>query len=332
MDQADVPAFLLRAAAWALAALVATLFLAYLAGALCRRAGLKGGIPALATLLTPVALLFSASLYFDSAGVVTEARVQTKEERIRMSTRGAFRHLWHRMLTMTVASGMGGAPTTVFVQEEDFDSLRVGSPVKVRLLPKLPWFGRLAHRNTWTSVPWAWLTGAGIALGAGFAAWLFLRRRARMLAPLGFFAAAWVWTLLTTFPSPWNSGAADGGESAVAEVRAVHRVDTSIGRLGSWSTDAEQPWDIVELQLTPNGGLGEPVVAIDDVDANSVPGLVNGARLPVRYPAGLPREARLLHGTRVYRRLEWENLLVLHAFAAALLAAGALLAKFRRRR
>lgn len=332
MDQADVPAFLLRGAAWALAALLGTLVLAYLAGALCRRAGLKGGLPALATLLTPVALLLGASLYFDGAGVVAEGRVESKTEKIHLGSRGGFGHFWHRSLTMVVASGGGGdaVRTLVFTAEEDFDAARVGSTVKVRRLPGLPGYGRLAHHTTWSAIHWTWLPSACIALGSGFAIWLLLRRYSRTLAPLGFIGAAWVWMLYLTFPNPWGSGAAGGAETAVAEVRAVHRVNLSIGRLGLWDDEAEQPWDIVELRLVPNGS--EPVVAIDDVDAGSVPGLALGAKLPVRYTPGAPRGARLLHGTRAYRRREWENLLVFHALVAAFIAVCLLTAKFARRR
>ncbi|MCC6538937.1 MAG: hypothetical protein IT162_15390 [Bryobacterales bacterium] len=331
MDQADVPAFLMRAAAWAVAAVAGTLVLAWLAGALCRRAGLKGAIPALATLLTPIALLLGASLFFDAAGTVVDGMVQSKDEKVRMNSHSEFAHLWHRTLTLVVASSGGSVRTLVFAREEDFDAARVGAPVRVRLLPSLPWLGRLAHRNTWTALPWAWLAGAGLALAAGYAMWLAIRRYSHVLAPLGFIAAAWAWMIIATFPSPRDAGAAEGGEQTEAEVLAIHRVETTIGRLGLWSAEADQPWDIVELRLVPLGGNGEPVVAIDEVDAGSSPGLVNGARLPVRYRASLPREARLLHGTRHWRWREWENLLELHALVAALIAAMVAWAKFKRR-
>ena len=61
------------------------------------------------------------------------------------------------------------------------------------------------------------------------------------------------------------------------------------------------PYQVVQLRLVP-GGATDSVLAVDEVDAGSVPSLAPGAVVRVRYQPAAPREAMLVDGTRTFRQ------------------------------
>jgi hypothetical protein len=114
---------------------------------------------------------------------------------------------------------------------------------------------------------------------------------------------------------------------AQAEVRKIREETHSFtsGRT-TGSVPAPQPWNVVELQFVPEGRK-KPVIAVDSVDAGSVPNLRVGERLAVTYSKNNPREARLA-GTRTWRWKEWGELAQWAVLGIITLAAISLLGKF----
>ena len=115
---------------------------------------------------------------------------------------------------------------------------------------------------------------------------------------------------------------------AVHPVRYVLRPRTSNTRR---AVRVFQPYALVELQFVP-AGQTEPVVAVEAVDADSVPGLLAGGMVAITYGATDPRGARIVGGRRTYF---WKNLLGLVAVAIALAAVGVvgfIFSRFVRRR
>lgn len=95
---------------------------------------------------------------------------------------------------------------------------------------------------------------------------------------------SWFQGLLPRSPNgPWRQ--ANATVSYVKEVtRYTDRSGTSVIR---W------PFDVVELTFTPEGRQ-ENVVAVDVVEAASVPGLKKGDVRPILYAEDVPREARIV--------------------------------------
>jgi hypothetical protein len=82
------------------------------------------------------------------------------------------------------------------------------------------------------------------------------------------------------------------------------------------------PYDVVQLRLLPAGGT-DSVLAVDEVDAASVPALAPGALVRVRHPPGAPREAMLVNATRTFRqRNRFHFLFLVLAWGAISVAAG----------
>ncbi len=109
--------------------------------------------------------------------------------------------------------------------------------------------------------------------------------------------------------------------AATATVNDVITVDA----LGETSeTDGiplQHPYQIVELRFVPQG-MDVPVVAIDKIDQDSIPGLKTGQSVPIAYDADHPRVARLQDGTRNFPAQAWIEVMLC---CAALALVGALL-------
>lgn len=310
MDQDLVVQHLIRIA-WFVGSVIAfTLFATWLAGWLCRRAKASSGVTFAAQALTPLAVLYGLSLYLDVAGHVVQARVTSTEERIAHHTSGRTtpggwsRSFWANVEFET-PEGPGMAP--LWIDAATYDALMPGASIAVRYLPVLPFIARPADQSTLAFVPWRWL---GIAFAAA-AAIVVLRRIMRplpgwvkaftILAGIG---GAILWLV---FPSPWLAPLESPVLTAQAEVKRVREETRSFtsGRT-TGSVPAPQPWNVVELRFIPEGRT-KPVIAVDSVDAGSVPNLQAGAHLPITYSKNNPREARLA-GTRTWRWKEWREL------------------------
>lgn len=288
-------------------ALVLGALATWLVGVMCRRARLPGGVVALAQLLTPVALFYGASLYFDTTGLVASAQVEAKRESIAYSSR--IPGSWSRSFWATVRFTTAERPTeaVLWLDAATFDALSPGTALDVRFVPWFPHIARPASESTWSLVPWRWLAPIGGVVAGATALWLLLRRRAPAAMALTFFVAIAGGVVWWVFPTPWDTPPAPPLTTTMAEVRGVRTVTRSfVSGRSTGHVEAPQPWEVVELHFVPAGG-DQVVVAVDGLDAGSVPGLAVGARVPVSYNASDPRNARL-SGTRTYRWREWVEL------------------------
>jgi hypothetical protein len=286
-------------------ALVIGLVATWFVGWLCRRARLPNGLTLLAQLLTPVALFYSTSLYFDVAGIAAEGRVVSTEERISYGS-----HIpgsWSRAFwaTVQIDSPSGPEKLLLWIDDERYDALRAGSPIVVRYLPWVPFIARPADQSTRALVPWRWLAIGGLVVAAGLVLRAILRRAPPLVQGLGILGAMLMAVTLLIFPTPWVTPLEPPVLTTTADVRDVRDVTRSFADMDS-SVPAPQPWNLVELHFLPEGRSQE-VVAVDGVDMGSVAGLQKGARLPVTYSARDPRDARLA-GARTYRWREWQEL------------------------
>lgn len=90
---------------------------------------------------------------------------------------------------------------------------------------------------------------------------------------------------------------------AEAIIRNISRVLQVGGSTRSRGMPAWQPFDVIEFEFVPEGGT-EPVRAADSVDADSIPGLVQGKTVGIVYFTMHPHAAHITVGTR---RHGWKN-------------------------
>lgn len=295
---------------------------------------------ALFALGAAAALLLAGSLYLDGAGRTVEGLVERRGEAVELRRQGDWRH----SLSVSVRYSQGGAAaagapspddsaTTLRPTPAQFDALREGGPVSLRVVPLFRSLAlvRLAGTSTLDSIPWGW----GLA---ALAALLFILVARRLMATnLG--GALLVLAVVVGgagLPLALAYGRWQASEDlaarplrATAEVLAVTRVtevDPFPCRPGGGSRcerrsarfAVAQPYDIVELGFVPEGAAG-PVIAVDAVDAGGAE-LRPGANLAIAYGPGEARAAQILGAQHTHH---WRNAL---GIAAALGAMGALVA------
>lgn len=299
-----------------------------------------GGLLVLALLTL---LVVGIPLYVEVAGTNVPAVISAKREAISVRAGN-----WNRQLFVELrnpspqTSDTGEAAEAhaaqIAVMPELYDRLRVGDRVEMRYAPvPVPQlnalnnvgFGRLAEQPPLGSLLarlWPlWWIGVGVALGVLlFITWSTPLRNVAG-AILGVYVVGAGLYVGSNWPPPEPAGPR---EAAVATVRDLHRVTRIWGGRRSTSERAAQPFDIVELEFTPAGGAG-PVIAVDQVDADSAPGLARGARLPIHYSVADHRWAQLDTAARTYYWKNLRTLAVVVAFVGLLLGGGWLL---RRRR
>jgi hypothetical protein len=290
-------------------AIAFALFATWFVGWLCRRSEVPAGLTFAAQVLTPVALFYAASLYLDVTGQVVQARIASTEERISHNG-GEIPGRWNRSFWANVRfdtpEGPRGAP--LWLDEATYDALRPETSIAVRYLPWLPIIARPADQSTRAFVPWRWLAAAILMLAVVLALRLVLRRLPAWWRAVAILAAMAVLVVWLVFPTPWETPLDPPVLTANAEVLRVREETRSFvsGRTNG-SVLAPQPWNVVELRFVPQD-RERPVIAVDSVDVGSVAGLQVGARLPVRYNAANPRNARLVPGARTWRQKEWGEL------------------------
>ena len=261
-------------------------------------------------------LLLGPAIAIEVSGVNVPGVVTARHERILVRA-----GVWNRQLEIEARSASSlttndEAATErgalIAVEPELYDKLRVGDTVELRYVA-------LSVLNGLPNNSFARLT-AQPPLGT-------LTASARPLLP--YVLSAVLWLVLLFLWAKWRSDwiaallfilmvggglyigsgwppPAPGGPraAAIATVRDMHRVDRVWGGRRTEAEDAVQPYDIVELEFVPSGASG-PVVAVDLVDANSVPGLAKGARLPIHYSVEQHRWAQLDAAARTF---PWKNM------------------------
>ena len=254
-------------------------------------------------------LLVGGSLWLDRRGAVVTARIEGKHERVRVGVdpTGA----WDRYYDAATALRLPDCTTAqarVSVPRERYDALQPGDSIAVRYLPELPFLARTADRTT-ASIAWefarrvaevpilVWVIGGIVGL------WTAARIGAPVVLATG---VAWTAAAFPLLFAP-KAQAEPSGEPAMARVTNVTAITKSPSynsghRHSSWSRTSTYrrlaiPYQVIELALPRPGGR-DTVLAVDAVDSGSVAGLAFGAVLPVRVDPLVPREAKLVGGTR----------------------------------
>ncbi len=256
----------------------------------------------------------------DHRGVDVSGKVTRKQETVWHST---FENDITRVATVTVSYLPPGrswpAEQAVTLPLERYDQINRGDVLRVRYLLEqdLPDYRLLHSLYRSGFLPVASVDGRTV-----FRAWRDLLaqvpvRSICVIAALIF--ALWLWYQLRipgavfaivicvlaalgaiTFseiphPMPALQGALLAGTARVQNEWSIDKVFSSRNSRTSW--DLEQPVQYVALEFVPEGRR-EPVVAADNVDVGSIPGLRIGGSLAVQYEQANPRNARLVTGTR----------------------------------
>ncbi len=131
-------------------------------------------------------------------------------------------------------------------------------------------------------------------------------------------------------PMPPLEGALLTGRATVQNEWTIDKVFVSRNSANSWSLD--RPVQYVSLEFVPESRR-EPVVAVDNIDAGSIPNLQAGQSLAVQYERANPRNARLVAGTRTFWKKNLRGLAITAVIWIVLGGLALILWKgFRRRR
>jgi hypothetical protein len=108
------------------------------------------------------------------------------------------------------------------------------------------------------------------------------------------FAAVMIDDFPTTTPAPANDV-----RQATAHVATIDLVDRLFNGTRSRGFDAAQPIQYVAVEFVP-AGRTETVMAIDAIDAGSMPAIKPDAQVAVDYEAATPRTAHIRAATRTF--------------------------------
>jgi len=296
-----------------------------------------------------VGMWVAPSVYLDTRGIVGPGTVVEKHEDIDRYRRSLS---WGRRLNILVEyqPPEQDAPSraAISVDEATYDRLQIGDTVRVRYQPT-QWLrdflllnlqARLEHQSTLTTV--LLFVDSTLLLAIFGLLLLFLIGAAiKARSPSMRVAVITVAVLdlgAVALLAMWPTIRSDqGGErsTAMATVRNVERFTkrpASPGRRRGARLSASRelwgPFDRVQLEVESGG---RTVVAVDDIDADSVPGLAVGAQVAVAYPQQNPREARIVDATRRHVLLNLLGFIVVPTLYIGVLLAIALLLLVARR-
>jgi hypothetical protein len=210
----------------------------------------------------------------------------------------------------------------------DYDSLTVGSHLRVRYLPIYPFTTRPVTRSTVTQARELFTPettrGWWMALLIVFAPLTFLATRLTKLAGMAV-AALWLWASWAYIlqPKPLPTPGAQHASATVAWTQVVSR-----GISRHRSDRLRVPYRLVALTFMPPGAR-DSITVLDAVDSASLtPKPANGTLEPIGYEPGVPRTARLLVGTRTFiNSNRYEYILIAIAPIVLVLLAGSVRAK-----
>jgi len=282
----------------------------------------------------------AASLWLDTHGQTAVGTVTRKDETIWIEHQPTGGWYLRRSLVLGVPDLRSGFRPSVWVDSAEFDRIRPGDRVTVRYAPCCPIFARLASHSTRDAV-WE----AAGELGSdplldwcviGVVAFVLAARVASLVVLAT--GTAWLGVALA-FLFPARPPRVAAGAETTARVTGVSLVEDSprpSGRRYSYRSSAHPerlnvPYEVVQLRLVP-AGRTDSVLAVDEVDAASVPSLRPGAAVRVRYVAGAPRQAMLVDAIRTFRQRNRFHFLFLVLGWAGLGTAAGLAWRLRGRR
>jgi hypothetical protein len=290
-----------------------------------RRLGCSG-IFSFLFLAALVFVFYNWPSFIDAKGAGGTASITEKRETVR-------EHFgdWFRQFQIVAAFRAPGSPferhAICDVEQRTYDSLHPGDPVTVHYFPALlqqP-FIPATHLAPCTQ---AANFGSNpdlyrrieLVFGSLFAilfAWLVLRIRIA-----GWLLVPWFGLFILYCVTPRAEPAPNQPRPANARVRSVSTIDEIlVGGLGhearSEPMKLAHPYQLVQLEFTPAHATG-PVVALDTVDLNSIPGLALKQIVDIDYDAANPRIARIHGGTRNFPQQALHQLMLTYGIVAGL--------------
>jgi hypothetical protein len=257
-------------------------------------------------LILIVGAIIGYSLYLDNAGTVTSGKVSAKQETISVQAGD-----WTRHLLLQVRFQIPGELIPRYAQGNvdilTYDRTHMGDGVLVRYLPSpvlhqlvmIP-TARLASDTT-LSLPADSYGPLERVIGVTLLLVLLLVlavRTKNRIARILFIALGSIAFGYFLFPrqTPAPAGNIQSARATVARISTVTRILEGRRKRGMATS---QPYDIVQLSFTPQGRT-ESVIAVDEIDHDSIPGLSAGEILPIQYQSDQPRIARILGGSRTF--------------------------------
>lgn len=253
-----------------------------------------------------VGAIIGYSLYLDNAGVVTTGKVSAKQETISVHAGD-----WTRHLLLQVQFQVPGELMPRYAQGNvdlvTYDRTQIGDGVLVRYLPSpvlhqlviIP-TARLASDTTFSlpSDSYGPLErGVGVILLLALML-VFAVKTNNRIAQILFIVLGSIAFGYFLFPrqTPAPAGNIQSVRAKVAHISTVTRILEGRRKRGM---STSQPYDIVQLSFTPQGRT-ESVIAVDEIDHDSIPELSSGEILPIQYQSDQPRIVRILGGTRTF--------------------------------
>jgi hypothetical protein len=325
-------------------ALLAPMLLIGLGVLIGRILHLPGSFPIFFVFGTIAAIFALGSLALDSMAGTVPGLVERRIESVDLRPQGDWQHNLH----VSVRYRLDGSPpildqpapdesaTTFNLSTAQFDRLSEGGITSLRVLPLFRSLAlvRLADIQTINAIPWFWI---GVAFGVLLLFWLAGRLMASRSGSMVIVAIVLVAGMGLPSALAYRQWQASEDltsrplrTTAIArEVSRITKVDPFPCTPGSGSRcsrrntqyDVAQPYDIVQIGFVPEGA-GGPVIAVDAIDAGSVP-VQPGASMTIAYAATDPRAAQILGANHSHH---WRNALGLAALfgAIALLVASIL--------
>lgn len=273
---------------------------------------------AAAALLVALPFMVS-SFYIGERGVAIAGSVYFKHEDMTLH-----RSSWTRASVVTieyfppdtgVASFLG-----IQMPPREYDTFHIGQSVNLRYLrrqdlPQLPLTGILRDLRLLpvarvagqpALAPWkarfegpvAWIASvlAGVVMLLGV--WRVLRLPGFAWAVAAGVVCVVAVSLVSDFPTPPPAPKVDVRRAA-GKVASIGRIDRLFEGNRQRGVETLQPIDVVGVEFVP-AGRADPVLAVDLIDAGSLPGLGKDAPVSIEYEAAAPRTAYIQGATRTF--------------------------------
>lgn len=260
-----------------------------------------------------------SSLYIGQRGITIPGRVYFKGEDVTVHN-GSWKRSSRLTIEYSPPDTAGVAFLGVSLPPEQYDGFHAGQSVGLRYLrrqdvPNLPLAGFLRELHVLPTARFAggqalpaWktyfareATVAGAALVA-MVALLFLWRLSGLPGFGWAVAVALVLSaavlLVNDFPTRTPRPVADVRLGA-GKVTSISRIDRLFAGSRQRGVETLQPVDVVGVEFVPEGRT-ESVVAVDLIDAGSLPGLKKGSPVGIAYESRSPRTAYIENAKRTF--------------------------------
>jgi len=285
-----------------------------------------------------------SSLYIDRYGIEVQGKVYAKSESMWLS-----HSTWTRRAEVTVEYWPPDSGTIAFFNTAfdpaTFDTYHKGQAVTVHYLkqsslPKIPMaaalgqmrllpVARIAGRSAFSNVE-AFLHGSAriVLQWVGATVLLLLVWRLAGWPRFGWAVAVCAFVglavlMISEFPRPTPAPAGEVRQ-ATGQVTNIGLIENLYSGNRSRGFIADQPIQVVSVEFVP-AGRNDPVMAIDAIDAGSLPDLKHRQQVVVDYQADEPRTAYIHGATRDFPSRNLRGIAFEIAASLAVLILGVLL-------